>query len=154
MAFLVLAQLLSAQPSQLKSDTASVKQGSSVAQSQKDALKSDLNSMVKSGKRPDPALVDQLATDLSKSLSDGKITGLEKSKLMKDVEQVMNSAGISAAQVNQAISDAQVILTASGISKADVQKIGADLKAIAGEAPKNLSTKAQALKERFKKQYR
>src|SRR6185295_1645228 len=135
---------------QLKTDAASVKHGSQVSQAQKDALKNDLYSMVKSGNRPDEALVNQLATDLSNALADGKITGLEKSKLMKDVEKVMNSAGVSPTQVNQAISDAQAILTASGLTKSDVQKIGADLRAITAEAQKNAPAKAQSLRDKLK----
>ena len=123
-------------------------------QAQKDALKNDLYSMAHSGNRPDEALVDHLASDLSNALADGKITGTEKTKLMKDVEKVMNSAGMSAAGASQAVSDAQAILTASGISKADVQRIGADLKAIVAEAQKNAPVRAQSLKDRLKKHYR
>jgi hypothetical protein len=125
-----------------------------VSQAQKDALKNDLYAMVHSGNRPDEYLVEQLASDLSSSLADGKITALDKTRLMKDAEKVMNSAGISTAQASQAVSDAQAILTGSGIGKADVQKIGADLKAIAAQAQRTAPVKAQSLKQRLKKQYR
>jgi len=126
--FVLVAQVVFAQPGKRAKE---LKQGSQVTQSQKDALKKDLNAMVTSATRPDAALVNQLASDLSAALADGKVTGVEKAKLTKDLEKVMNSAGISAAQVSLAISDAQAILLASGVSKADVQKVVADLKAVA-----------------------
>lgn len=134
----------------LKTDAEQIKSGSQVTQQQKDQLKRDLEAMIHGATRPDAALVDQLAADLSAAMADGKVSGLEKTKLMKDIEKVLNSSGISMTEVNAVIADAQAILAASGVSKADAQTIGNDLKAIAGELKKNAPASAPAARKRLR----
>jgi hypothetical protein len=121
----------------LQSDLAAIKSGSQVTQAQKDALAADLTSMAQGATRPDSSLVNQLSNDLSRAISDGKVSTAEIAQLSKDIQQVLDSANISSAQVNQAISDAQAILKASGVSQSDAQLVQSDLKAIAAEFQKN-----------------
>ncbi|MFN0112200.1 MAG: hypothetical protein ACKVZH_25345 [Blastocatellia bacterium] len=122
----------------LTSDLQAIKKGSQVTPEMKTALKNDLMAMADGATKPDPALVEKLATDLADAMSDGAISNAEKAKLTNDLYAVMNSANIPAAEVNQAIADAQAILAASGVDKQDAQLIVSDLKAIAAEAQKNL----------------
>lgn len=122
----------------LQTDLGSIKAGSEVTQAQKDALKNDLTSMAQGATKPDPALVQQLSTDLSSAFSDKSISKQEQVKLTQDLSAVLNSANISPAQVQHTITDAQSILTASGVNQATVQMVGNDLKAIATEAQKNV----------------
>jgi hypothetical protein len=130
----------------LQSDLQAIKQGSQVTPEQKQALKNDLLAMADGATKPDPALVQQLANDLSAALADGNVSNAEKAKLTKDLDAVMDSASIPAAEVQQAISDAQAILTASGVDKADVQTIVKDLQAIANEAKKNAQAAGSTVK--------
>lgn len=145
----------------LKSDLQSIKQGSQVTPEQKQALKNDLMAMADGATKPDPALTQQLANDLSQAMSDGKLAASEKAKLAKDLEAVMNSANIPMSEVQAAISDAQAILAASGVTQSEVQTVANDMKAIAAEAQKNLQNagaqgqqKAQDLKARLQQRRR
>jgi len=61
----------------LKSDLLSIKQGSQVTTEQKQALKNDLMAMADGATKPDQALVQTLANDLSQAMSDGKMTTTE-----------------------------------------------------------------------------
>lgn len=121
----------------LKADLRSIKQGSQVTREQKDALKNSLTAIADGATKPDPALVQQLATDLNQVMADADLTPQEMLQIANDLQQVMNSANIPKEEVEQAIADTQAILTASGVSQSDVQKIVADLQAIATEAQKN-----------------
>lgn len=121
----------------LQSDLNAIKQGSQVTQNQITALKNDLIAIAERATRPDPALVDKLATDLANALADGKLSNAEKARLSQDLYAVLNSANISTAEINQAIADAQTILQASGITKNEVTAVINDLKAIANEAQSN-----------------
>jgi len=132
----------------LQSDLNAIKQGSQVTQSQITALKNDLMAMAEGATKPDPALVEKLATDLANALADGKLSNAEKAKLSQDLYAVMNSANISTAEVNKAIADAQAILQASGITKAEVTTIVNDLKAIAAEAKSNMPSSSGKFKGR------
>jgi len=123
----------------LKSDLLSIKQGSQVTTEQKQALKNDLMAMADGATKPDQALVQTLANDLSQAMSDGKMTTTEKAKLAKDLEAVMNCANIPLSEVQAAITDAQAILAASGIMQQEVRK---------GEAGK-LVTRLPAVAQRI-----
>ncbi|MBI3879974.1 MAG: hypothetical protein HY301_07900 [Verrucomicrobia bacterium] len=126
---------------QLQTDLGSIKSGSQVTTEQKQALAKSLRAMADGATKPNPALTQQLANDLSQAVADGKLSVPEKMKLSQDLTAVMNSANIPPAEVNQAIADAQVILVASGVTKAEVQKVAADCQAIAAEAKKHVPKK-------------
>lgn len=130
----------------LQADLNAIKQGSQVTPEQVTALKNDLLAMADGATKPDPALVNQLATDLAEALEDGNLSNKEKAQLSQDLYAVMNSANIPASEVNQAIADAQAILLASGVTKDEVQLVVNDLKAIAAEAQKNLPSGGGQLK--------
>lgn len=133
----------------LQSDLQAIKQGSQVTSEQKLALKNDLLAMADGATKPDAALVQQLATDLSAALADGNVSNQEKAKLAKDLDAVMDSANVPAAEVQQAITDAQAILSASGVSKSEVQTVVTDLQAIASEAKKNAQAAGATAKGRL-----
>ncbi|MBL8204511.1 MAG: hypothetical protein JNM09_09805 [Blastocatellia bacterium] len=138
----------------LQADLQAIKQGSQVTTEQKQALKNDLMAMADGATKPDPALVQQLANDLSEAIADGSIDSKEKAQLANDLQKVMNSAGIPPEEVNQAIADAQAILASSGVDKSAVQTIVNDLKAIATEAKNNApngGAKAAGFKGKFKR---
>ena len=123
----------------LQADLQAIKQGSQVTPEMKQALKNDLMAMADGATKPDQALVQALANDLSKAMADSSISNQEKAQLTKDLYAVMNSANVPASEVNQAISDAKTILTASNVSQQDVQTIVKDLKAIGSEAKNHQS---------------
>ncbi len=123
---------------QLQQDLLALQQGSQVTSEQKQALKNSLLVLAEGTTRPDTALVQQLATDLSTALTDQSLSNQEKLQLSNDLQAVMNSANIPKYEVEQAIEDAKAILTASNITQQDVQKIVNDLKAIGTEAKSNL----------------
>lgn len=138
----------------LQADLQAIQQGSQVTTEQKQALKNDLMAMAEGATKPDPALVQQLANDLSEAIADGSIDNKEKAQLANDLQKVMTSANIPPEEVNQAIADAQAILTASGVDKSEVQTIVSDLKAIATEAKNNApngGAKAPGVKGKFKR---
>lgn len=122
---------------QLKTDLTEIKQGSQVTPEQKQELQSSLTAMAEGATRPDPVLVEALATDLSDAMSDGNLSNTEKMKLASELQKVMNSANIPASEVEAAIADAQAVLQASGVDQQDVEKVVADMQAIADEAKNN-----------------
>ena len=134
---------------QLQTDMSGIKQGSQVTQGQKDALKNSLTAMADGATKPDPALTQQLANDLSGALADGSVGKKEQSQLANDLSAVMNSANIPMSEVNQAASDAQAILVSSGVSKSDAQAVAKDMQAIATEAQKNAANGAAQVQSRM-----
>lgn len=126
---------------QLQADLAAIKAGSEVTPEQIEALKKSLNALVSGATKPDPALVEKLATELAEAKADGELTTAELLRLSQDLEAVFNSAGISQAELEKALNDIQKILLASGVDKSDVQTIMNDLKKIAAEAKSNAGSR-------------
>lgn len=124
----------------LKTDLNAIKSNSEVTPEQKDALKNSLMTLAEGTTKPDAALVESLANNLSNALADGNLSSAEKARLATDLQKVMNSANIPVAEVNAAIADATAILQASNIDRADVELIVKDLKAIADEAKNRVPT--------------
>lgn len=122
----------------LEADLKAIKSGSQVTQAQKDALRASLTTLAEGSVKPDPVLVQNLATNLAEALADGTLSDSEKAQLAFDLQRVLNSANIPAEEVTAAIAAVQTILQASNIDRADVETIVNDLKAIADEARSNL----------------
>ncbi len=79
---------------------------------------------------PDPALVQQLATDLQAAIADSTMSRSEIAQLTQDVNAVLNSANLSQSELQILIDDMEAILAASGVSRADIEAVARDLQAI------------------------
>lgn len=115
----------------LHTDLQALRSGSSVTPDQKKELANSLQTLVQGSVKPAPELVQQLALDLSKTLSDQSLSKAEQMKLASDIAAVLASANVPVSEVEAVIEDAKVILEASGVDRAEAQVIANDLRAIA-----------------------
>ncbi len=115
---------------QLQADLQVLAQGAQGADDEIRALAEDLQAM--SPHKPDPALVEDLASDLATAVADGSLSPREMAELAAAVEEVLQSAGLSSADVAVLIHDVEAILEAADVGQAEIQAVAHDLQAIAG----------------------
>lgn len=114
---------------QLQADLQVLAHGVQGADDEIRALAESLQSM--SPHSPDPALVEDLASDLAAAVADGSLSPREMAALAAAVEDVLQSAGLSSADVAVLIQDVEAILEAADVGRAEVQAVVHDLQAIA-----------------------
>ncbi|MCB1056907.1 MAG: hypothetical protein KDD11_15510 [Acidobacteria bacterium] len=129
---------------QLKKDLSVIASGAKDAEDEIQNLAKHLQGMAL--QPPDPALVEQLATDLSAAVSDGSLSPKEMAQLTQAVYGVLNSAGLSQAELETLQDDVESILAASGVGRSEIEAVVHDLEAIYGSIQKPSSGSASERK--------
>jgi hypothetical protein len=114
--------------SELQQDLQAIAGGLKGADEEIRQLGQDLQGMAI--RAPDPALVQDLSTDLAAAVGDGDLSPAEVARLADDVYAVLNSAGLSQAELAVIKKDVEAILAASGVGQEEIQAVLRDLQAI------------------------
>ncbi|MFA6962871.1 MAG: hypothetical protein WC205_19100 [Opitutaceae bacterium] len=132
----------------LQSDLTTIKAGSTVTDTQKQAVKDSLSAIADGAVKPSEESVTALADSLSTALAEQSVSPQEKATIVKNVQAVLTSANISQAEVENLVASTQDLLVASGVTKEDAQTVATDLRAIGTELKTNAAIAKTATQEK------